>query len=231
MANANHDHESPASGEVDTMTDIENLDLLEGINTSSGDKQQDFHSCGFIACQIQSFFASQFLAAVKSWRESDKTTKSSFDNVRAKAHERRVTRSFCKRRHNAALKALAIRVVAMCELHPELLNFLRSRFGGPIDVVNGRIYRSSSSNPSLHTLRGREGGPADEVTLFHDVVITLVSIVLPLHALLAASPPCQPWSTANKAGALGPKDDRAIFTKGGIISYQVNALRLLRQSR
>jgi hypothetical protein len=48
MANANHDHESPASGEVallvarhQTMTDIGNLRLLEGIITSSGEKQHD----------------------------------------------------------------------------------------------------------------------------------------------------------------------------------------------
>ena len=94
MANAKHDHESPASGEVallvarhETMTDIANLHFSEGIITSSGGFQHDSWSCGFIACQIQSIFASGYLAAVKSWRESDKRTQSCCDELRSKAHE------------------------------------------------------------------------------------------------------------------------------------------------
>ena len=59
------------------------------------------------------------------------------------------------------------------------------------------------------SLQNRGNGPAEIGTLFHDDVVTLVSVQLPRHALLTASPPCQPWSTANKSGALGPEDDRA----------------------
>jgi site-specific DNA-cytosine methylase len=109
----------------------------------------------------------------------------------------------------AALPALAIKVVALCELHPELLGFLRFRFGGPVDVVNDRLYRGGSSCQASPSLQNRGNGPAEIGTLFHDDVVTLVSMQLPRHALLAGSPPCQPWSTANKAGALGHKDDRA----------------------
>ena len=70
-----------------------------------------------------------------------------------------------------ALPALAIKVVALCELHPELLSFLRSRFGDTVSMQ----------------CMGREGGgwelgPAELPlvdTLFHDDVVTLVSVQLP----------------------------------------------------
>jgi site-specific DNA-cytosine methylase len=109
----------------------------------------------------------------------------------------------------AVLPSLAIKVVALCELHPEPLGFLRSRFGGPIGVVNGCLCRGGSPYQASLSLQSRGDGPAEIGTLFHDDVVTLVSVLLPKHALLAGSPPCQPWSTASRSGALGPKDDRA----------------------
>jgi site-specific DNA-cytosine methylase len=83
---------------------------------------------------------------------------------------------------------------------------LYSGIGNSACVSIASVLLWCESDPALRALLQQRF----PLAVVHDDVNTISTLKMPLHGLLKASPPCQPWSQANKgpSGCQGPKDPR-----------------------